>query len=110
MWCLRRQISTNSTISWAQKGLFTLPWACDPELHRRLEVPKKYPISFIGTFYPARYLLLKELREFKEKIHIFGNHWVIKPAQVFPPVYGEDYVKGGKPKRNKPQYSPPQRY
>jgi len=75
------------------KRVVTLPWACDPELHRRLEVPKKYPISFIGTFYPARYLLLKELREFKEKIHIFGNHWVIKPAQVFPPVYGEDYVK-----------------
>jgi len=76
------------------KRVVTLPWACDPELHRRLqEVTKIYPISFIGTFYLERYLLLKQLREFKEKIHIFGNHWVIKPAQVFPAVYGEEYVK-----------------
>ena len=75
------------------KRVVTLSWACDPEFHRRLEEPKLYPVSFVGTFYPERYSVIKQLEELKGKIHIFGSYWLAKPAMVSPAVYGEDYVK-----------------
>ncbi|MGC8615255.1 MAG: CgeB family protein, partial [Thermoprotei archaeon] len=44
------------------KKAITIPWACDPSLHRKLDVKKRYPSSFIGTFYPNRYAALRKVR------------------------------------------------
>jgi spore maturation protein CgeB len=76
------------------RRVITVPWACDPELHRRQgEEQKKYPISFVGTFYPSRYGLLRQLGEFRKETYIFGRLWMLRPAEVLPSVYGEDYVE-----------------
>jgi spore maturation protein CgeB len=76
------------------RRVITVPWACDPELHRRLDdEQKKYPISFVGTFYPSRYGLLRHLGEFRDKTYIFGRLWMLRPVKVLPSVYGEDYVE-----------------
>jgi spore maturation protein CgeB len=56
-----------------------LPFACDPEFHRPIYLTSKekitYPkeIVFIGSFYPNRWKILKELNEFD--IGIWGPHW-----------------------------------
>ena len=75
----------------AQK-VVTIPFACEPSFHKYLNLPKIYPIVFIGTFYPERYSILNKL-ERKNSLNVFGNHWILKPGQVNDPVYGENYVK-----------------
>lgn len=72
------------------KRVVTLPFACDPDFHKNLAVEKKYPISFIGTFYPNRYF---KLRRIQHHIDVFGNWWIIKVGQTHPAVYGFDYVR-----------------
>ncbi|MEM3830531.1 MAG: hypothetical protein QXP36_15165, partial [Conexivisphaerales archaeon] len=36
------------------KRVVTVPWACDPDFHRKIEAEKKYDLSFIGTAYRER--------------------------------------------------------
>ncbi|MGC8861031.1 MAG: CgeB family protein [Thermoplasmata archaeon] len=70
------------------KRIVTVPWACDPDFHRNLNIQKIYDLSFIGSWYPNRARLLKKLHE----VYIFGPYWR-KRKNVFPAVYGEEYVK-----------------
>jgi spore maturation protein CgeB len=70
------------------KRIVTVPWACDPEIHRYLDLKKIYDVSFIGTWYPNRAKLLKKLNS----VYIFGQFW-IKQKNIFPGVYGDEYVK-----------------
>ncbi|MEM0374379.1 MAG: glycosyltransferase [Sulfolobaceae archaeon] len=72
------------------KKVISIWWACDPEIHRKLNEKKIYDVSFIGTFYLNRWLILRRI---KRKPHIFGNFWYLKAGYHHPPVYGEDYIK-----------------
>lgn len=72
------------------KNVYTINWACDPEVHRPLDVKRIYDVSFIGTFYLNRYRVLKAL---KVKPHIFGNFWYLKAGIMHKGVYGEEYIK-----------------
>ncbi|MCH4816758.1 MAG: glycosyltransferase [Saccharolobus sp.] len=72
------------------KRVISIWWACDPEVHRKLNEEKIYDVSFVGTFYPNRWLILSKV---KRKPHIFGNFWYLKAGYHHPPVYGEDYIK-----------------
>lgn len=72
------------------KRVHSIYWACDPNLHRPIDVNKIFHVSFIGTFYPRRYFVLKGLRR---RPHIFGDFWILKAGIHHPPVYCEDYVK-----------------
>ncbi|WP_016730039.1 CgeB family protein [Saccharolobus islandicus] len=72
------------------KRVISTWWACDPEIHRPLKENKIYDVSFIGTFYPNRWLTLRKV---KKKPHIFGNFWYLKAGFHHPPVYGEEYIK-----------------
>lgn len=71
------------------KRLFTLPFACDPSFHRKLDIEKRFDVSFIGSFYLDRYRALKRIHD----IHIFGNGWLLKTGNVSSAVYGGDFVK-----------------
>ncbi|MGC8593928.1 MAG: CgeB family protein [Nitrososphaeria archaeon] len=73
----------------ARKVVYT-NWACDPEVHRPLKTDKMYDVSFIGTFYPNRWRLLRKV---KPSTHVFGNFWFLKVGIHHPAVYGEDYIK-----------------
>jgi spore maturation protein CgeB len=72
----------------AQK-IVTVPWACDPEFHRKINVEKKYDVSFIGTTYPERRRIIRRI----EHVDVFGDFWYGLGKKSHKPVYGEDFVK-----------------
>jgi len=63
---------------------FWLPYACDPEVHKKFELPKIYDIVFVGNtnidIYSERVRLLKLIAE-KFNLKVFNN------------VYGADLAK-----------------
>ena len=71
------------------KVVVTVPWACDPDFHRRLSIEKKYNISFIGTAYPERRKIIRKIGG----TDVFGNVWYGFGTRSHRPVYGEDFVK-----------------
>ncbi len=70
------------------RKIVTVPWACDPDFHRSLNLNKIYDASFIGSWYPNRAKLLRELNG----VYIFGPYWRNR-KNVFPAVYGDEYIK-----------------
>ncbi|MEM4092257.1 MAG: glycosyltransferase [Conexivisphaerales archaeon] len=68
------------------RKVITVPWACDPDFHKSIEVGKKYDLTFIGTGYPERRKVIHQV-----KATVFGDFWPFMNAN--PPVYGEDYVR-----------------
>lgn len=71
------------------RKVVTVPWACDPDFHKKIEIEKKYNISFIGTAYFERRRIIRKLKE----VDVFGDFWYGFGAYSHPPVYGEDFVK-----------------
>lgn len=69
------------------KKAITIPWGCDPEFHRKLNIEKIYKLSFIGTWYFNRGRIINKL----DNVYVFGNYWLRK--NKFPPVYGEELIK-----------------
>ena len=62
-------------------------------------VPKKYPVSFVGTCIDGRAKLVEYLLVNKIPVHVFGNRWVQRsnlpqrfPANFHPAAEGEAYV------------------
>ena len=70
------------------KKVVTVPYACDPEIHRRCRANKKYNVSYIGTFSPSKYKLLRKING----VDVFGDHWMIKAGRRHPSVHGEDFI------------------
>ncbi len=71
------------------RNVVTVPWACDPDFHRKLDIDKKYQVSFIGTAYPERRKIIRKL----EQVDVFGDYWHGFAKRRHDPVYGEEYVK-----------------
>ncbi|MDG7037487.1 MAG: glycosyltransferase [Nitrososphaerota archaeon] len=71
------------------RKVVTIPYACDPQIHRMHRVDKEYNVSFIGTFDLDRYKLLKKINN----VDVFGDHWMIKAGRHHPSVYGEDFIR-----------------
>ncbi len=71
------------------RKVVTVPWACDPDFHRKMEIEKKYNASFIGTAYRERRRIIRNLGE----VEVFGDFWFGFGVHSHPPVYGEDFVK-----------------
>jgi hypothetical protein len=44
-----------------RKRVSWLPLACDPQIHKHYDLPKKYDICFLGGMYPERMKLLEKL-------------------------------------------------
>lgn len=60
-----------------------LPLACDPEIHRQYDVPKKYDITFIGNVFPGERAELLALlcREFPH--HYVGQSYFDDMARAY---------------------------
>ena len=71
------------------RKVVTVPWACDPDFHKKIEIEKKFDTSFIGTAYLERRRIIRNLRE----VEVFGDFWYGFGVHSHPPVYGEDFVK-----------------
>lgn len=67
----------------------TVPWACDPEFHKKMNIPKKYDISFIGTAYLERRRIIRSLTG----VDVFGDFWYGMGEHSHQSVYGNDFVK-----------------
>lgn len=67
----------------------TVPWACDPDFHRKIDTEKKYKVSFIGTAYPERRRIVRNI----QGVNVFGDFWYGFGKLSHPPVYGNEFVK-----------------
>ncbi len=75
--------SSADAVAWYKElGIKRVHWlgfACDPEIHKQLELtPEEQTqyeseICFVGTYYPERQRILKQLADFKLKF--WGPHW-----------------------------------
>ena len=71
------------------KRVVTVPWACDPDFHKKIEIEKKYNISFIGTAYVERRRIIRNIGE----VDVFGDFWYGFGTHSHRSVYGDDFVK-----------------
>ena len=67
----------------------TVPWACDPDFHKILKVPKKYNVSFIGTAYLERRKVIRGLNG----VDVFGDFWYGFGKHSHSSVYGNQFIK-----------------
>ncbi|MEM3635171.1 MAG: glycosyltransferase [Candidatus Nanoarchaeia archaeon] len=79
---------TNFYLKFGAKRVVTIPWACDPDFHRKIETIKKYNVSFIGTAYGKRKHVISEL----DNVATFGDFWG-KRINAHPAVYGEEFIQ-----------------
>ncbi len=70
------------------KKVVTVPWACDPEFHRKLDTEYRYNVTFIGTAYLERRRIIKSL----SNVNVFGDYWFGFKYR-HPAVVGNDYIK-----------------
>lgn len=71
------------------RKVITVPWACDPKFHRKMNVEKEYGVSFIGTAYPERRSIIRKLKH----VDVFGDFWHGFGNSSHKPVYGDDFVR-----------------
>lgn len=84
--------ASNNKVPYYKMGarkVVTVPWACDPDFHKKMEIEKKYDISFIGTAYRERRKIIRNIGE----IEVFGDFWYGFSSHSHASVYGEDFVK-----------------
>ncbi|MGC8696474.1 MAG: hypothetical protein ACP5UD_08735 [Conexivisphaera sp.] len=56
------------------RAAHTIPWACDPEVHRRLPVPRRRVALLVGTMYPNRLRAALALRVTWRSAAPYGPH------------------------------------
>ena len=79
---------TGFYVKMGAKRVVTVPWACDPSFHRKIETNKKYDVSFVGTAYRERKRIVGKVGN----VTTFGDFWG-KTINAHPGVYGEDYIR-----------------
>ena len=60
-----------------------LPWACDPQIHRRQEVPNAYDIAFVGHLFPGPRQQLVELLQHEFARMFVGQRYFEEMAQTY---------------------------
>lgn len=67
-----------------------LPFACEPDIHKPIQLDGRYmyDICFVGTYYPRRGRIIKQLMENGYNTKVYGPYW--KDADA---LYGMDMVK-----------------
>jgi spore maturation protein CgeB len=51
------------------------PFACNPDVYRRMEVPKVYDVTFVGQYHPLREWLISRLRKNGVGVQVWGRGW-----------------------------------
>ncbi len=51
------------------------PFGCNETLYRKVEIPKKYDVSFVGAWHPYREWLIKRLRKEGITVKTAGYRW-----------------------------------
>ena len=51
------------------------PFGCNEQIFRKLDLVKKYDISFVGSWHPYRQWLIERIRKAKFSVEVFGHGW-----------------------------------
>lgn len=51
------------------------PFGCNEQIFRKMAVPKKYDVSFVGAWHPYREWLIQRLEKSGVKVHVMGYRW-----------------------------------
>lgn len=51
------------------------PFGCNERIFRKLDVPKKYDVSFVGTWHPYREWIVSRIRKAGIKVAVAGYRW-----------------------------------
>lgn len=51
------------------------PFGCNEQVFRKLDVPKKYDVSFVGGWHPYREWLIGRIRKAGISVEVFGHRW-----------------------------------
>lgn len=51
------------------------PFGCNEHIFRKLNVPKKYDVSFVGGWHPYRQWLIERIRKAGVSVEIVGHRW-----------------------------------
>lgn len=51
------------------------PFGCNENLFRKLDVPKKYDVTFVGSWHPYREWLIERIRKVGISVEVFGHRW-----------------------------------
>lgn len=51
------------------------PWGANPNIYKKLDMPKIYDVSFVGGYHPYREWLIKLLIKNGIKVDTFGHRW-----------------------------------
>ncbi len=73
-------VTTTDPMCVAQYALFgktavLIPWACNSDLYRKLDLPKRYDVTFIGQPHSDRAQIVLHLRRAGIEIRVFGAGW-----------------------------------
>lgn len=56
-------------------NVIDFPFGCNETLYRKMDVEKKYDVSFVGAWHPYREWLIKRLRREGVTVHAVGYRW-----------------------------------
>jgi spore maturation protein CgeB len=65
-------------IKYCEIGLpnaFYFPFGCNQNIFKKLGVPKKYDISFVGGWHPYREWLIERIKKANIKVEVAGHGW-----------------------------------
>ena len=62
-----REIGLNNAIYY--------PFGCNENIFRKIELPKKYDVSFVGGWHPYREWIINRIRKAGISVEVFGHGW-----------------------------------
>lgn len=51
------------------------PFGCNEQIFRKLDMPKKYDVSFVGGWHPYREWLIERISKAGISVEVFGHRW-----------------------------------
>lgn len=52
------------------------PFGCNENLFKKLDIPKKYDVSFVGSWHPYREWLIERIRKSGISVEVVGHRWL----------------------------------
>jgi spore maturation protein CgeB len=59
-------------------GLYSaihFPFGCNEQIFRKMDIPKKYDVSFVGSWHPYRQWLIERIRKAGIDVEVVGYRW-----------------------------------
>lgn len=77
------------------RNVYYLPFGCDENIHRRLNLKKEFDVVFVGVFHPKRFNVVKNLIKNHIQIKVYGPYWnwFMPSKYANPAVYGSELTR-----------------